>query len=585
MGAFIRYDDIMINGVRHTLPVMTDNSAWDDSMLGVTIPFVADLPSGSIIPIPDSGFSFRFGNDNNRMVGTLSGNGWSVQFIDSTDVVRSTGTIVPFSLSGREEARYGLILTEYDGVYTLWYATVGVKERGDVYAVIDTYPQVGVLGTLRMTAHTSVTNYRTTFLSFPHVPLGYTVTYQTNGGSPVDPLENVTALPDPLPTTTFPGFVFLGWYTDSSLIFPAIPGSPISQDTTLYAGWRREYPGPGSETGGGEGAYDDSSDDIETAAPPLTDVTNTKFLTLWEATSTQLDTLAADLWSNAFNTGIFKNQRDPFEALISLHQMPLPPDQIAAGNIKIGNYEPNPAIQMTRIKQYKTLYCGSVEVPEYWGNALDYNGGGTRLEIYLPYIGTRELDPDDFVGGRCHVTYTVDMLTGACVAQVRANRTDPDSGHIDSVLYVYSGVCGVEIPLSGSSHSVTVGNIISGIAAAGGAVVSVATGGMALPALGAVAGAAGSIAANANKTHVSRSGGVSQNAGIMSPQKPYLIISRPVQQTPDQIKRFSGFPAYVTGPLSGFSGFTKVFRVHVDVTATEAERDEIERLLKQGVIL
>lgn len=417
------------------------------------------------------------------------------------------------------------------------------------------------------------------------VSIGYRITFNTNGGTPVPALENQTNLPDPLPTTTLADYVFTGWYTDSSLIFPAIPGAAITSDTTLYAGWRRAYPGPGSDTGGGEGTYDDSSDDIATAAPPLTDVTNTKFLTLWEATSTQLDTLAADLWSTAFNTGIFKNQRDPFEALISLHQMPLPPDQIAAGNIKIGNYEPNPAIQMTRIKQYKTLYCGSVEVPEYWGNALDYNGGGTRLEIYLPYIGTRELDPDDFVGGRCHVTYTVDMLTGACVAQVRANRTDPDSGNIDSVLYVYSGVCGVEIPLSGSSHSVTVGNIIAGIAAAGGAVVSVATGGMALPALGAVAGAAGSIAANANKTHVSRSGGVSQNAGIMSPQKPYLIISRPVQQTPDQIKRFSGFPSYVTGPLSGFSGFTKVFRVHVDVTATEAEREEIENLLKQGVIL
>lgn len=416
-------------------------------------------------------------------------------------------------------------------------------------------------------------------------PIGYSITYITNGGTPVPTAEEQTNLPDPLPTTTFPGHVFLGWYTDSSLIYPAVPGAAITADTTLYAGWRVEYPGSGSETGGGEGTYDESSDDIGTATTPLTDVTTTKFLTLWEATATELDTLSTNLWSNTFFDGLIKNQRDPFEALISLKQMPLAPTAIERANVKIGNYTPYPAIPLTRIKQYATLYCGSVDVPEFWGNALDYNGGGTKLEIYLPYIGTRELDPDDFVGGRCHVTYNVDMLTGACVAQIRANRSDTDSGSIDSVLYVFSGMCGVEIPLSGSSHGLTVSNIIAGIAAVGGAVVSVVSGGSALPALGAVAGAAGSVAANANKQQVSRTGGISQNAGIMSPQKPYLIISRPVQQTPDQIKRFSGFPSYVTGELSGFSGFTKVFRVHVDITATEAERDEIENLLKQGVIL
>lgn len=586
MGEFIGYANIKINGNVVSVPVMESDSGTPNSMLNKPFPLLFIQGSSFIIPSNVSGnFSVTIGNEGERITNTVAGNGYESKYVNRNGRTVFTQTIAPIGISRTEG--FGIVLSYHDGdsEYQVWEVHNNISAGGTTYATVDSDPTATNPGSFRIISYSGAGptfNYRD--FRIP-IQTGYTITFQTNGGTPVTALEEQTNLPDPLPVTTRENYIFTGWYTDSSLIFPAIPGAEITDDTTLYAGWRPEYPGPGGTTGGGEGERDETSDEIETSDPPLTDVTNTKFLTLWEATATQLDALAADLWSTAFNTGILKNQRDPFEALISLKQIPVPPDQIAAGSLKIGNYTPNPAITMTRIKQYKQLYCGSVAVPEFWGNALDYNGGGTRLEIYLPYIGTRELDPDDFMGGRCHVTYNVDMLTGACVAEIRAERTDADSGALNSVLYTFSGVCGVEIPLSGSTHSITVGNIIAGIAAAGGAVVSVATGGMALPALGAVAGAAGSIAANANKKTVSRTGGISQNAGIMSPQKPYLIISRPVQHTPGQMKKFSGFPAYITDTLGNLSGFTKVFRVHVDFTATEAERTEIENLLREGVIL
>jgi uncharacterized repeat protein (TIGR02543 family) len=63
----------------------------------------------------------------------------------------------------------------------------------------------------------------------------YSVTYVENGGSTVTDLTDVTALPDPLPTTTKDRYNFVGWYTDAGLTTAAVAGATISANTTLYA--------------------------------------------------------------------------------------------------------------------------------------------------------------------------------------------------------------------------------------------------------------------------------------------------------------------------------------------------------------
>lgn len=67
---------------------------------------------------------------------------------------------------------------------------------------------------------------------------GYTITYETNGGSAV---ENAcgTNLPSPLPTTTQDGYNFLGWYTDVDLTNKATAGADVTKNTTLYAKWEK----------------------------------------------------------------------------------------------------------------------------------------------------------------------------------------------------------------------------------------------------------------------------------------------------------------------------------------------------------
>ncbi|MBP3585949.1 MAG: InlB B-repeat-containing protein [Paludibacteraceae bacterium] len=70
-------------------------------------------------------------------------------------------------------------------------------------------------------------------------PIGYTITYNTNGGDAIAATSGTT-LPDPLPTPTRTGYTFLGWYTDSEFNTNATAGATIDADITLYAKWEQQ---------------------------------------------------------------------------------------------------------------------------------------------------------------------------------------------------------------------------------------------------------------------------------------------------------------------------------------------------------
>lgn len=67
-------------------------------------------------------------------------------------------------------------------------------------------------------------------------PIGYTITYNTNGGDAIAATSG-TALPNPLPTPTREHYTFLGWFTDEDCTQAATAGATIDADITLYAKW------------------------------------------------------------------------------------------------------------------------------------------------------------------------------------------------------------------------------------------------------------------------------------------------------------------------------------------------------------
>ena len=294
---------------------------------------------------------------------------------------------------------------------------------------------------------------------------------------------------------------------------------------------------------------------------------------VYNPTQAEINSLGAWLWSNNFVDQLLKMFNDPMQAIIGLHKTYIPPTTGTRQNIVVG-YLDSGVSSLTVPSQYSTVDCGSVNLSEYFGNVFDYSPY-TRVFIFLPFIGFKELDVSQVMRSRIGVRYTGDAFTGACLAEITVTR---DSG-AGGVLYSYGGDCAVRYPLSHGSYMGIVNGLV-GIAAGAG----MALGGMMSPIMG-LGGMLGSFA-NA-KTKVEVSGGYSGNTGAMGGKTPYLVIMRPQTAMAQRYSHYTGMPANHTTTLGNASGYVRVKEVHVEdiSVATDEEKQMIEAALKTGVIV
>lgn len=292
---------------------------------------------------------------------------------------------------------------------------------------------------------------------------------------------------------------------------------------------------------------------------------------VYNPSQAQLNQFGAWLWSSDFFEQIKKLFNDPMQAIIGLHKVFSPVQTSGQGTIKCGYLDSEVPSNLVS-EQYVTVDCGSVSLQEYFGNVFDYPPF-TEISIYLPFIGVRRLDPSDVMRATVSVKYHVDVFTGACLADVNVKR-DTAGG----VLYTFPGSCSVQYPLSSGSYMGIVSTIASTVVSAITAPTPLGTG-------AAVLGGITNLAFNSH-ANVERSGSFTGNAGAMGSKIPYLIISRPQTAMAQNFETLSGYPSNTYTKLSACTGFTQVKFVHVEnLNATDAEKQEIEQLLKEGVIL
>lgn len=276
----------------------------------------------------------------------------------------------------------------------------------------------------------------------------------------------------------------------------------------------------------------------------------------------ELNQLGAWLWSDNFLDPIKKIFNDPMQAIIGLHKIYAPPSISGAQNIKVGYLDTGVNSNVVG-NQYTYIDCGSVSLREYYGNVLDYSPY-TEVRLYLPFIGIVPLDVADVTRSTISVRYGVDVLTGACIANVSVQRDNAGG-----VLYTYTGNCAAQYPLSSGSY---LGMLSGAVSAIG----SLATGNI----IGAVGGAM------SMRTRVEHSGNFTGNAGAMGIKKPYLIVSRPQSAMNDGFPAIQGYPSNSFVQLKKCNGYVQIKDCHVEnIAATNTELDEIKSLLMQGVII
>lgn len=358
------------------------------------------------------------------------------------------------------------------------------------------------------------------------------------------------------------------------------PNIPFTKDDIISTGTtdptQEDDP---STPGGGGGGYDGTSDPIDFPNLPRGGALASGGCRAYRPTAQEIKSLMGVLWNTSvFDISTFQKLVDnPMDAIIGLHALPVTPiSEQRALHVFIGNF--NTEIAMDTItNQYLTVDCGYLDLKEFWGSALDYSPY-TKIAIYLPFIGIKDLTIDDVMPKNVRVKYNIDVLTGDCIAFVKCGT---------AILYKFAGNMKQDIPLTGQRSDVQLRGLVStmsiiGSAAVGSAVGGGVGGGMIL---GATASGIGNVASS--KITTQRSGALGGNVGVLDEFTPYLIIHRPVQSLANNFKSFKGYPSNITRQLSGVSGYTEVEYVNLQniPNATSAEMDEIKNLLNKGVLI
>ena len=259
-----------------------------------------------------------------------------------------------------------------------------------------------------------------------------------------------------------------------------------------------------------------------TEPQPVEPTEELPFVNIYNPTQAQLVDAANALFMN-FDTG---NIVDINPYIVSIHKVfvPVSTDE-AFQPIKFGKY--NTQVNSKVVNQkVSRVSCGKVTVPELYHNALDYSPF-TTVRIWLPFLGFYDLSIDELSNKEIELTYAIDLVNGKALAEISND---------DGVIYRFVGTAYAQEPY----HTESLNNMSTAYI---------------------------------------------NGAYNMADFTPYLLIERPINLTPSN-NDLEGLPTYkvvTIGDMKGYLRCRKVFAT--DMIATEAEKNEIEALLRDGVLV
>lgn len=309
-----------------------------------------------------------------------------------------------------------------------------------------------------------------------------------------------------------------------------------------------------------------------------------------------------DFWQSLDNK--FAGLSDPMNLIVSAVELPFSYNDTAT-YFQMGGVTVAPSAGQTiacfkTSTRYRSFYCGSRTIREVWGSAKDYTD--VQVQLYLPYCGVKELDPDLVINHTVTIRANVDMITGDLVYLVETSNAGLQGTYFQqtSIPYRFTGNCGKQVPIGRFDNSnailgaigLMVGAAAGGIGMAAGAGAAAAAGASATA--GTAAEAAGLIGGGLSflqhglQARANTSGGVSGTYGVMDVKYPFMIIKRSVPKYPNGWRDTIGAPRYQTFSGTDMHGFTLFSDIHLPGVPglTDEEMLQLERELKtEGVIL
>lgn len=229
-------------------------------------------------------------------------------------------------------------------------------------------------------------------------------------------------------------------------------------------------------------------------------------------------------------------------------------------SMQIGRYVYNVGSDCNKVNggaQEKYL-IGTFDCKNYYQNFVDY-APHTSISLYLPFVGVVPLNTDLVMGRKIHVSAVADIHSMEICYTIKVSN----DGNNRALIATYTGVCGCVVPFSLDNGMDIASNSIN-------AVGRLLTG------------------------HVSTdiSAPIAQNTGssttlsMYDPTHCHIIIERDRYNNPQGYGHRIGYRLEKRMTLSECDGFTVIDNpVLSGINATREEKEEIARLMKEGIYL
>lgn len=216
------------------------------------------------------------------------------------------------------------------------------------------------------------------------------------------------------------------------------------------------------------------------------------------------------------------------------------------------------------------IYLGSIKCERVYNDFRDYSPYST-IHLFIAYYGFIQLDPSVVMGKTIRVYAILNINDGSVTFVISADN---------KLIQTFDSKMGVLFTMGSSSAIQSLINITKGFTA--GAVAGGLTGSVAGVVVGGTIGALSNAQMNYNKGTLNNA-----SSSFNNNQNLYLYIETTKGYYPDGFSSLYGKPLNNTKPLNTLTGFTKIKEIHLENfnNASSSELNEIEELLKQGVIL
>ena len=283
-----------------------------------------------------------------------------------------------------------------------------------------------------------------------------------------------------------------------------------------------------------------------------------------------LNNIGQKLWNSSFLDNLKLVNNNPIENIISVSLYPFnfKDDNATTSNIFIGNVDMgisgsklSGTIPIFESKAFNISTSGKIPL---WANFEPY----TRLSLFLPYVGFKEIPTNQFMGDSLRIKAIIDITVGT-IKYILYNSKGK--------VCTFDGKIAIDIPITASNKAQQTFNYLQSVMGIGASAVSKDVGGI-------VSGISNVIA---NPFHSETKGGNSSTLDTYMGTSVILYRDRPVIQYPSTFANDKGLPCKLSLRLEQQSGYIQCDKsIHIKgIPCTVEEQEEIYSLLTSGVYL